>query len=354
MITFITGVPGSGKSYKAVYSIYNNFSSSKNAKKDIKKDFLNCYTNINQFKFKSLENVFLLDIDHLKQNLSVLHDLYKQKESDETLIEKCKEFHIYKSLFVIDEAHNIFDTNNPVLIWWLSYHRHLYHDIYLITQNLSLIHTKYKSFSEYFYKAKPTTLSLSGKTFKYDVFINARMSMTSKSHTEKLIKIDEVFSLYHSGDSVSTTNILLKFYIFSFIMLLIFGSLIYYLFFSSSNFSNNQATVNTSHTSTPIIQNVHIAPPTNKIDTLDYTDKKFLTLTCNKHYCTNGTIKIDFLVLNHFIKSNEITVINTAPITHIFHKYNIYMSNDLFNFLQGGNNEKSINAVPDISNIIGR
>lgn len=277
----------------------------------------------------------------------------KKKESDDILIEKCKEFKIYKSLFVIDEAHNIFDTNNVVLIWWLSYHRHLYHDIYLITQNLSLIHSKYKAFSEYFYKAKPTTLSLSGKTFKYDVYINSRMTMTARSHTEKLVKNDEVFALYHSGDTVSAKNILLKFYLFSFSMMLIFGLLVYYIFFSSSKSSEKNATATLPIQQLSTTTNIEINQP-SLANIPDYTSLTFLSLKCNKHYCYNDYFKIDFEVINHFINSNQITIINTSKISSFLHTYNLYMPNDLFNFLQGGTNEKNNHDITSFSGIVGR
>ena len=80
---------------------------------------------------------------------------------------RAKKLNLYKALFVIDEAHNFFQTKDDVLVWWLTYHRHLYQDIFLITQNLALIDRKYKPLAEYFYKAVPSSLRLNKKVFKY-------------------------------------------------------------------------------------------------------------------------------------------------------------------------------------------
>ena len=171
MITYLLGLPGSGKTYFAVDKIYNNFSTAPEAKKDKKLNLDICYTNINELNLKKLDNVHLLDFDILQKHLSELHRMViKEKSTDEALIEKLKEYNLYNALFVIDEAHHYFDRKDTVLVWWLSYHRHLYHEIILITQNLSLIESKYKAFSEFFYVAKPQSLTLNRSYFKYNVF----------------------------------------------------------------------------------------------------------------------------------------------------------------------------------------
>lgn len=348
MITFLTGVPGSGKTYKAVDSIYNNFSNSKNAKPDLKKEYENCYTNINELKYDKLHDSYPLDLDDLKSKLTILHKLYKEKSIDEVLIEKCKELDIYRSLFVIDEAHNIFDNNDKVLIWWLSYHRHLYHDIFLITQNLSLIYTKYKSFSEFFYKAKPTTVSLNRKTFKYDVYINSRMSMNAKSHTEKISKNDEVFELYHSGDSVKVSNILVKFYIFSFAALILAGVLFYYLLGSSDEVKKN---------STPIPK-VHIENKKNNIpleevfEDIEFDNKKLFILTCSYSKCSNESISIPPQLLRIFIKSNQIKELYSQYVNSNSTIFYLDSSKEFYTYLiskRSDTNEKFTNS--DVSSL---
>lgn len=356
MITFLTGVPGSGKTYKAVYTIFNNFSNNEKAKKDLKKDFINCYTNINEFKFDNVEHVYKLDFDDLKVKLVKLHKLYKDKVSDDILIEKCKEFDIYKTLFVIDEAHNYFDTNDIVLVWWLSYHRHLYQDIYLITQNLSLIFTKYKTFSEFFYRAKSTAVSLDRKTFKYDVYINSRLAMNSRSHTEKLPKLKEVFDLYHSGDSVSVSNILLKFYIFAFFMVLS-GVLFSYFYFSDSasksHLDKNITQIQTSLpapavvNSTPVqnystpVQNYSIPPHDNK-----YSSKIFIELTCNFSSCYNKDIYLPIPLFEYYIKNKTIKLLYSKKINNNLYKYYVDTSIDFHSYIsnKGLQNEASING----------
>lgn len=359
MITFLTGVPGSGKTYKAVYTIFNNFSYNEKAKKDIKKDFINCYTNINEFKFDKVDHVHKLDFDDLKIKLTKLHKLYKEKVTDEVLIEKLKEFGIYKSLFVIDEAHNYFDSNDIVLIWWLSYHRHLFQDIYLITQNLGLIFTKYKTFSEFFYRAKSTTVSLDRNTFKYDVYINSRLAMNARSHTEKLPKIKEVFELYQSGDSVSTKNILLKFYVFSFFMI-VSGIVFAYFYFatdSKSHVDKNIAQIQTSAFVAPAQQlaSVQQTAQIQQSVPVQYapaapapvSENILFNLNCSDVSCSNEDINIPPDLITYFVKEKKIKILYSKKVTSKYFKFYFDSTKDFYNYLKstkGVKNEENFNS----------
>ncbi len=71
---------------------------------------------------------------------------------DDILNEYTKKNKIYNAYFVIDECHNYFDNQDKVKMWWLTYHRHLHHEIDFITQNKTLIHTKYRTYLNFLYK----------------------------------------------------------------------------------------------------------------------------------------------------------------------------------------------------------
>lgn len=358
MIEFITGVPGSGKTYKAVVTIFNNFSSSKNAKRDLKKEYINCYTNINEFKFDALNDVIPLDFDDLKLKLKELHKLYKDKETDEVLIEKSKEFNIHKTFFVIDECHNYFDVNDPTLIWWLSYHRHLYHDIILLTQNLSLVYTKYKSFSEYFYQAKPTTVVLNRQYLVYDSFISARLSQNSKSGRTKLKKQEEIFDLYQSGDSVYNQNVVLKFLVISLVLLaIVITALVLFVNYKQQDAKeqNQKHSIDSPKLHDSPQKKAAAPSMQNPINSIDYESSIFLTLYCNKTYCFNNQFSISEDVFNHFIKNKEILIIKQKYKSLHVKYFDIYMSKDLFNFLKGvTHNESTFNSGDSIPNLFGK
>ena len=93
-ITYIVGNPGSGKSYLAVYKIYEHFYVNK--KKKPKNDAANlekydfCYTNINEFKFDKFDNVLEFDLNDIRFHLVNLFNMYKGKSPDSVFCSYCK------------------------------------------------------------------------------------------------------------------------------------------------------------------------------------------------------------------------------------------------------------------------
>lgn len=345
MISFFVGVPGSGKTYYAVDKIYNNFSTDKEAKKD-KHVYDICYTNINEFEFEKVSNVLLLDFDNLKSKLTKLHKLYKEKNTDDVLIEFCKENNIYNCYFVIDEAHNFFSAKDSVLIWWLSYHRHLYHEIILITQNISLIEAKYKSFSEFFYRAVPTSLNLFKSHFKYNQYCDSRMSLKSKTSTFKLKKNQKVFELYHSGDSIKASNIILKFLVFALVLTIVLVIYFYFVVLDKS-VPEPAPTVPVAAVAPVRVENktVPIVKTQNVINT-DYSEKQFLIFRCSLQNCINSDISIPYPLFQKFISSKDIKVLFKNSLSKNYFEYFCESSIVFYSFLSQnikGSNDETIN-----------
>lgn len=354
MISFFVGVPGSGKTYFAVDKIFNNFSNDFSAKRDKNATYENCYTNINEFKFDKLDNVFKLDFDVLKRNLTKLHQYYKDKKDDEFLINKCKEMNIYNTLFVVDEAHNYFDSPDLVLTWWLSYHRHLFHEIILITQNLALIHSKYKSFSEFFYKAFPQSLTLFKTHFKYNVYCQSRMSQNSKSGSIKIKRDKKVFDLYKSGDSINSQNIILKFVLFS--VVLFVALIIYFKFFVLPDSKDNDKNITQIQTSSPVPVVVNSIPAQNYSTPVQnystsahdtkYSNKMFIELSCNSSSCYNKDIFLPIPLFEYYIKNKTIKLLYSKKINNNLYKYYVEFSNNFYDYIsnKGSKNEAPING----------
>lgn len=333
MISFFTGVPGSGKTYYAVDKIFNNFSTHKEAKKDKNITYEICYTNINEFKFDKVENVLYLDFDELKRNLTTLHRYYKDKKDDDFLIEKCKEYNIYNALFVIDEAHNYFDIKDVVLVWWLSYHRHLYHEIILITQNLALIESKYKSFSEFFYKAFAQSLTLIKTHFKYNVYVSSRMSNISKSGTMKIKRNDFVFDLYKSGDSINSQNVVLKFIIF--VIITLFFLVLFFKFYLLDKMQKEdikpiKPTEKISNNDVPFHK---VIAPVAVPDIKDFTDKKFMTFKCSSNICISENKSIPKKLLQNLIQSSALNVLYIDKSAKYINIYYVEASQSFYNFI---------------------
>ena len=225
MISYIVGNPGSGKTYYAVYKIYEHFI--KVPKKgEIKVDYLYCYTNINEFKFEKNSRLLKFDFDKFYIDISELYALYSEKVTDDVLNEKAKELKLHKVLIVLDESHNFLKASkDPALVWWLTYHRHLYQEIYLITQDLSLINPEYKRVAEQFIKAVDASKRLFAKKFKYFLHGSYKMFKKDLMGNVSLPYAQEVFNLYHSGNSSSNKSFVRRFLFIAavlFIFVLIF------------------------------------------------------------------------------------------------------------------------------------
>ena len=115
MITYLIGNPGSGKTYYAVFMIYQTFLFepkktflTKFAKPKEKPNYSYCYTNINEFKFELSDKFKKFDFDEFYLGLRNLYALYKTGATDNEVNEKAKELNLYGCVFVLDECHNFF------------------------------------------------------------------------------------------------------------------------------------------------------------------------------------------------------------------------------------------------------
>ena len=223
-ISYLTGIPKSGKTYLAVYKIWDNFvkepKKSLFSKESPKNKYKICYTNINEFDFSKSDKIELLKVDDFKYNLSLLYDLYQAGANDTELNAKADEFRLNHALIVIDEAHNFFTKKDDILTWWLTYHAHLYQDIWLITQDLSLIDTGYKAVAEYFYKAVEPARRLITSRFRYQQFSSYKMNGVDliKGGGFTLPAIDEVFKMYVAGEKTKGSSIVVKFFALALIL----------------------------------------------------------------------------------------------------------------------------------------
>ncbi len=221
MVFFLTGVPGSGKTYYLVD--YAEKQINKVDKKTNEKLYLQVVHNISGYKngfYVDFETDYLPKIIELNAYyMSIKKDINK----DDLLIKKAEDLGLYKILLIVDECHlyfiNDFSEKGKVryyaLLWFISYHRHLYIDIVLATQNLSLVDYKFKAFAEYFVKAIPASMRFninpfSAPKFTYNYFPDSKMWNETKYKTEKIMAEKKIFDLYTSGDAVKKQKVYLQ------------------------------------------------------------------------------------------------------------------------------------------------
>lgn len=157
MIEVITGKPGSGKTYLAVQRMME----------------------LPLGKYVIWHNIDGLNAEAFPEPSvvrSIPSDLrsWCQKSNQIEWAEACREKYGRPMLVVIDEAQMTFADKNDGLKGWLSWHRHLGQDIWLICQHSRMLHQDYFNLAEYEIRAvKSLVLNMlvyqyrmGGETFK--------------------------------------------------------------------------------------------------------------------------------------------------------------------------------------------
>lgn len=373
-ISFITGIPGSGKTYYAVHHLYKSFiEPMKNeSKKEDKKSLFSflfgvkeetrtydyCYTNINEFNFSICDKIKLYEHDIIYEKLKILYSLYLNKADDKTLIEKAKEFKIFNSLFIIDECHNFYDKEDEVLVWFFTYHRHLYIDIYMITQDLTLVESKYKTIAEFFFQALPNSKKINTKIFKYRQFLSYKMYQKDIVGNFTLPAKNEVFALYTSGAKNNSKSIVNKFIaIFIFIALITFTLFKIFMFLLSDKekskeiinqqttknintqslkSTNNQANINYFENDFNINENIQI----NKTN---YSNLYFYEVIClyEKTCIINDEYYIPYLTFKYITESSQYLYFNIENSNQNTLKFNLIYDYEIFKNLKKKGNSKN-------------
>ena len=302
-ITYITGKPGTGKSYYSAYKLWKHFiyvpkqslidKLLNKEVKSIKHDFKNSYTNLNEFSFKSSKKILPLDFNELYLKIKTLHDLYKLKEPDSVINKKAKQLNIYKSLFVIDEVQDYFTKKDEVLVWWFTYHRHMFHEIILMTQDVSLVPKEYFVTAEHFYMSVPSEKRVSNKSFRYIKNSSPKFYAKDKLGDFTVPRIDDVFKLYVSGDNNDGKSLVKKFIFIA--IAFVFVLLIAFSWFISS-FSNDEEINNTP---APVQKTEPKEKQKEKKEVISSDNNlRSFTFYCFKNYCTyqNYTFPKKFII----------------------------------------------------------
>lgn len=360
-ITFITGIPRSGKSYYAVHLLYQNFIAlppketklskflDKYSSKKLKKSYEIAYTNINQFDFSKSDKIKPFDYDTFQAKLVILHSAYLAKKSDDELIAMAKSFGLTDCLFVIDEAQNFFAKENTVSTWWFTYHGHLHQDIILITQNLDYIFSNYSKTAEFFYKAVPPSSRIFSNKMRYVQYNSYKCYQKDKIGDFHVPIDNKVFSLYVSGASNNAPSQVKK-YLWIFGFLMVIAIIVFNMFTSQFKSKTPPPTVEVN-TTLPTAPTDPIPSVQNKlkhqkelavIDTDKNDTKQILfDISCVDMLCTLSGVDFPKPLLNKILLKTEPEFqwfFNNGSYTQYF----VMLPSDTFEFLKIGEkqNEK--------------
>ena len=303
------------------------------------------------------------DFDEFYLGLRNLYALYKTGATDNEVNEKAKELNLYGCVFVLDECHNFFkDKKDEILVWWLTYHRHLYQDIYLITQDLTLVNNEYKRIAEKFYRAVDSSRRLFSKKFRYEVYASFRLYKKDQLEIINIPFLQEVFDLYHSGQS-SNKKSFVRFYFF--LAIVIFISLIFYFYFvvisifrgDTSEPEKNIPTDDKIHvpaSQTPASSSLFFDDKKPKNNNIDLPEIYIYDITCLNNNC-------HFSDDYHLFPLSLITYISSThtplyfyfePKSHELVKYYYVFDKPVFQNLQKNNkgvSDEKFNQIPNSS-----
>ena len=222
MAVLLQGLQGSGKSYKATYDMF--YQANKYHKIYTNIDGIKTNEKINLLQFKDFMNGTLFDVyqKQVEFDLSFDECIEDLKKADILPENVSKDNRV---LFVIDEAQNYFGKSAkllPQLVWFITQHRHLFIELYLITQKYTLLRSDYHLFN-LVYEAYPPVKQFSKNSIKYKEYAGLPLNDDNFVRSFSLKKEQKIFDMYVSGDKVESPNILKRYFIYFIILVLLVG-----------------------------------------------------------------------------------------------------------------------------------
>jgi len=362
-IELITGIPSSGKSYFAsskMLEIYN----SKNRL---------IYTNVN-LRISYDDYIQALDVPDLYKFATLEFELfnkftklsndYKSKhEEDISLLgddesfndDPFKEYYgnydkylkdsnildTYGGSYIVwDECHNdlqgdgVASRADPIWVRFFSYHRHFNIDIILITQDISLLHRKYKPFIAKYYFGQNPAKRFTTKTLKFKIYTDAREFEKFYIETIQVPMKKEVFAFYDSGEYNPDKSLLFK-KLLPAIILILFVSAFFIYFFNSKETVTHQEQKNVT------LQ--HNKKDTNSTND-DYEDKEdyhrdsdehIIFFTCNTVTCSmkNSSFVVPLDDINTFADAMGMKILYSSRINVYYRLVAVSVNESLYNDL---------------------
>jgi zona occludens toxin len=359
MAKIVTGIQGSGKSYFAMYDIYTN-----------QEKYFKVYSNLD--KLRNTKTVHSLDFnsfvtyglkecykimvtsnqgveaDYEKSPREIFNLITNQSATFSDAIEHLKKIKLLpdlvsednRVLMIIDEAQDYFGKTvkiSPELLWFITQHRHLYIEVVLLTQNVSLLRPDYKLFNEV-YDAVPPTKQFDKNYFSYHQYAGLPIHEDNYVGKIKLKRLKEVFALYESGDKVDSPNILKRF-IYMGVGAVVFALLMLYLL---KDMLTPEKVETASKNSTIKLISDNKGTYISNYNS-DYSSLVYIKLNCIHDTCTNKLYKVELDIddLKATVTNTQSKFLGTKKLSANLATVTLLATTDFLNLFQGANNEKN-------------
>jgi hypothetical protein len=312
MIDYFFGRPRSGKSYRAVKYIYDNYL--KNENSNPKYSYI--LTNIAGFKFKEINQIFRdrgsksfaykLIWDDFYKHLTALHKMALDEKSDEELNRYAYSHKINDVLIVFDEASLRFKKYDDVISWFLAYHGHFKIQIIIIAQGPKQINSDYLEHTEIYYEAQKQSKQFRDNQLRYIHYDEIPFNPNNKFGSDTITTKQEIYDLYKSGETDKPKKVLYKFLlimIFAIVVMISLFKLFAYKYAPPEDESNQKQETET---------NALIEEQSDYITQAQNEDYIILDIRCDEKNCWNIDRKFEntsislqyfkYIVINYKLK----------------------------------------------------
>lgn len=389
MYIMVTGTMGSGKSaygsntiltkkdqYRNIYANFNGLKLHDNIKsfnfnyfRSVISDCKNIYdqqianlgenSNTNVIDKPIIDYLISIDFIELNENyaayiseVNARAKLNIFKRTFLNIVKPIKKVDKFKpNLFCIDECQNHFPSvdpitgknaaADPVLIWGITYHRHLFMDVILFTQDYSQIHASYLKNMQFFLDAVDADNMLLGEKsphLKYIKHMKTPYYKTNKAGSVKVKKRKELFDLYESGDVVRTKSAVLPYVYLALFLLVVAGGVFSYAIDSLGTGSRNEDIIDDieAPVTSRIVKNV-------KSESLSIGDTFYIKLDCIDDFCVNKDLNINLNIddLNATVTTTKSKILTIKKLSAYRGYLTLMATQDFLNLFKGGLREKN-------------
>ncbi|MDO8609257.1 MAG: hypothetical protein Q7R95_01795 [bacterium] len=304
-----------------------------------KKYYETTYTNINEFKFDFHPRLKKLVFSKLIEDLTFLHDLQvNQGYEDKRLIIEAEKLNLLNCLIVVDEGSHYFTKPvSKVIVWWLTYHGHLYQDIHIISQHMDQMPDEYLKNGEFFYKVYPPSKAIFINKFSLGLYSCIKFYKNCKVQDLTIPFLPEVGFLYVSGKKAERKPVLKKFIpIFIFLILFFFWAVNNFFSTNDEQIDKYKQDNNISNKKTELPeQGTHKELADTGINNFkDFSDTTFFSFKCSGDMCsTDKYKKIPLSMVLFLFQNNPVIYGETKKIINQFTVYNLLLNSESVNLL---------------------
>jgi len=250
---------------------------------------------------------------------------------------------IQGSLIVWDECHEKLQgvagmagslKADTVWIRFFSYHRHFDVDIYLITQDITLIHRRYKPFISKYYFGQNPAKRLMTTTLKYKVYTDSKQFDKFYIETINLPMKKEIHDFYDSGEYKPSKSVILKKILPAIVLIVVAFAAFYFLFESNKSTKTIVKTIDKNVSYRDINHTVYTNR--NYDNDIDIEESNHIVFfTCNLNNCTmkNSSFVVPLDSMNDLADAIGMEILYTSKVNRYYSLVAVSVSESLFNDL---------------------